>query len=64
MRLLIDAQLPRRVAHALREAGHYAIHTLDLPDRNRTTDPDLLLLAREENLILVTIILRPCHETS
>jgi len=31
MKLLIDAQLPRRLAHQLRAAGFETIHTLDLP---------------------------------
>jgi predicted nuclease of predicted toxin-antitoxin system len=36
MKFLVDAQLPRRLIHRLREAGHDAIHTLDLPDGNRS----------------------------
>ncbi len=38
MKFLVDAQLPRRLAGWLTAAGHDAIHTLDLPDRNRTAD--------------------------
>ncbi|MHB1299748.1 MAG: DUF5615 family PIN-like protein [Burkholderiales bacterium] len=38
MKFLIDAQLPRRFADWLIEAGHNALHTLDLPMKNRTTD--------------------------
>jgi predicted nuclease of predicted toxin-antitoxin system len=38
MKFLIDAQLPHRLAAQLREAGHDAIHTLDLPLGNRTPD--------------------------
>jgi predicted nuclease of predicted toxin-antitoxin system len=29
MRFLVDAQLPRRLAHRLRDRGHDALHTLD-----------------------------------
>jgi predicted nuclease of predicted toxin-antitoxin system len=36
MKFLIDAQLPRRLAHQLRTAGFEAIHTLDLPQGNRS----------------------------
>ena len=36
MKLLINAQLPRRLAHQLRAAGFEAIHTLDLPQGNRS----------------------------
>jgi predicted nuclease of predicted toxin-antitoxin system len=38
MKFLIDAQLPRRLAFHLRIAGHQAIHILDLPPGNRTSD--------------------------
>lgn len=38
MKFLIDAQLPRRLARRLEAAEHDAIHTLDLPAGNRTTD--------------------------
>jgi predicted nuclease of predicted toxin-antitoxin system len=38
MNFLIDAQLPRRFVVWLREAGHDALHTLDLPLKNRTPD--------------------------
>jgi hypothetical protein len=31
MKFLVDAQLPRRLIPRLQEAGHEAIHTLDLP---------------------------------
>ena len=38
MKFLVDAQLPRRLADYLRAAGHDAVHTLDLPNANRTTE--------------------------
>lgn len=38
MRFLIDAQLPVRLARWLRVEGHDAVHTMDLPDGNRTGD--------------------------
>ncbi len=31
MKFLVDAQLPRRFATWLTDAGHDALHTLDLP---------------------------------
>jgi predicted nuclease of predicted toxin-antitoxin system len=45
MKFLVDAQLPRRIAYRLQEAGHDAVHTLDLPEANRTTDAEILNLA-------------------
>lgn len=54
MKLLIDAQLPRRLAHGLRELGYDVVHTLDLPGRNRTPDGSILEISAHENRIVVT----------
>lgn len=50
MKFLVDAQLPRRLARRLRETGHEAIHTLDLPLGNRTTDTLINDLSARETL--------------
>jgi predicted nuclease of predicted toxin-antitoxin system len=54
MRFLVDAQLPRRIAHRLREQGHDAIHTLDLPEANRTADNTIADVADREDRVVVT----------
>ncbi len=54
MKFLIDAQLPRRLARRLRSEGHDALHTLDLPSRNRTPDETLASVANSEGRVLVT----------
>ena len=54
MKFLVDAQLPRRLAAWLRESGHDAVHTLDLPQGNRTTDRELAALAANEQRIVAT----------
>lgn len=54
MKFVFDAQLPRRAAGWLGAAGCDAIHTLDLPDGNLTTDTQLLDLADREDRVLVT----------
>ncbi len=54
MKFLVDAQLPRRIAYRLQEAGHDAVHTLDLPEANRTTDAEILNLAAREGRVVVT----------
>ncbi len=54
MKFLVDAQLPRRMALWLAEAGHDATHTLDLPAGNRTTDAAVIAYAVEEQRIVVT----------
>ncbi len=54
MKFLVDAQLPRRLAYRLCESGHEAIHTADLPDRNRTTDKDINELSVRERYVVIT----------
>jgi len=41
MKMLIDAQLPARLAHHLRRRGLEVLHTSELPLGNRTTDEEL-----------------------
>ena len=48
MNFLVDAQLPRRMTAGLTAAGCDAIHTLDLPDANRTTDQQIHDMADRE----------------
>ncbi len=54
MKFLIDAQLPRRLGRRLAELGHDVLHTLDLPEQNRTADHDLTALAMSDDRIVVT----------
>ena len=54
MKFLIDAQLPRRLGGWLRERGHDALHTLDLPLGNRTPDSDVVAFAIRDDRIVVT----------
>jgi predicted nuclease of predicted toxin-antitoxin system len=54
MNFLIDAQLPRRAVGWLTAAGCDAVHTLDLPDGNRTTGDQMLELADRESRVIVT----------
>jgi predicted nuclease of predicted toxin-antitoxin system len=54
MKLLIDAQLPWRVVRFFELAGHNAIHTLSLPDANKTTDGEIIQIAEREKRVVVT----------
>ncbi len=54
MRFIVDAQLPRRLARWLAARGHDVLHTLDLPDGNRTPDAAIVELAGRDNRIVVT----------
>lgn len=54
MKFIVDAQLPRRLAHELAAAGHDVTHTLDLPLGNRTPDTEINTLAAREGRVVVT----------
>jgi predicted nuclease of predicted toxin-antitoxin system len=54
MKFLIDAQLPRRLAGWLNEAGHDAMHTLDLPKGNRTPDQDINDISISQKRVVIT----------
>ena len=54
MNFLIDAQLPRRLAHLLMAAGNDAVHTLDLPNGNRTTDAELSAVSFQVKRVVIT----------
>ncbi len=54
MKFLIDAQLPRKLAKTINDAGYRAIHTLLLPEANKTTDADINLLSVTEEWIVIT----------
>ncbi len=54
MNLLIDAQLPRKLAIWLQQAGHDVLHTLDLPLKNRTPDSEINQISIEQDRIVIT----------
>lgn len=54
MKFLVDAHLPKRLAIQLNEAGHDALHTLDLPLKNRTPDAIINQISVDEQRVVVT----------
>ncbi len=42
------------IGRRLREAGHDVLHTLDLPDGNRTTDAEINAISDREQRVVVT----------
>jgi predicted nuclease of predicted toxin-antitoxin system len=54
LKLLADAQLPKQLAVWLRYKALYAIHTLDLPDQNKTDDEQIKAIAKEENRAVIS----------
>ncbi|MDP4231695.1 MAG: DUF5615 family PIN-like protein [Bacteroidota bacterium] len=53
-KFLLDAQLPRRLKGLFDEFGFESMHTLDLPNKNRTTDKELIRISVETDCIIVT----------
>jgi predicted nuclease of predicted toxin-antitoxin system len=54
MKFLVDAQLPRRLAIQLNTAGHDAVHTLSLPQKNRTKDGVINQISIGEQRVVIT----------
>jgi len=54
MKFLVDAQLPQRFAIWLNDAGHDAMHTLDLPRQNLTPDQELIARAKQDGRVVVS----------
>lgn len=54
MKFLIDAQLPRSLAKFLCSKGHDAIHTLELPHGNDTTDSEINQVSIAEERVVIS----------
>ena len=54
MKFIVDAQLPRRLAHFLQNAGYDTLHTLDLPHQNATPDSNINTLSIAQERIVIT----------
>lgn len=54
MKFLIDAHLPHRLVFLLRAAGHEAIHPLDMPKGNRTTDTEINDTSVRDQYVVLT----------
>ncbi|HLR26631.1 MAG TPA: DUF5615 family PIN-like protein [Fodinibius sp.] len=54
MRVLVDAQLPKRLAHLFSALDIDAKHTLELPKQNATPDQEIIDIADHEDRIVVS----------
>jgi predicted nuclease of predicted toxin-antitoxin system len=54
MKFIIDAQLPKSLSDFLNTVGHDAMHTLELPEMNRTGYNTIATKANNELLIVIT----------
>jgi predicted nuclease of predicted toxin-antitoxin system len=54
MKFIVDTQLPKSLSDFLKNAGYDSIHTLELPEMNRTKDAAITEKADMESRIVVT----------
>jgi len=54
MKFLLDAQLPKKLSLFLNYRGYDSLHTLDLPNQNKSKDSELNILSISERRVLVS----------
>ena len=54
MKFIVDAQLPKSLSELLKSKGYDAMHTLDLPAKNATSDNDITQIALSQDRIVIT----------
>ena len=54
MKFLIDAHLPRKLSLFLSWKGYDAVHTLDLPNQNRTKDSQINQISIDECRVVIS----------
>jgi len=54
MKFIVDAQLSNALSDFIKSKGIDSIHTLELPDKNKTQDGYIIRLATDEQLIVIT----------
>jgi len=54
VKFIIDALLPKLLSDFLKLKGYDSIHTLELPEKNKTTDRQIIKLSGEKNMIVVS----------
>lgn len=54
MRFIVDAQLPKKLSQLLNDLGYDSIHTLDLQNRNATSDKFICELSLKDKRIVLS----------
>jgi len=54
MKFLIDAHLPKKLSLFLSWKGYDAVHTLDLPNQNRTKDSQINQISIDEHRVVIS----------
>ena len=54
MKFIVDAQLPQALSDLLKYRGYDSIHTLELPEKNATSDDVITEIAISQKRIVIT----------
>ena len=54
MKFIVDAHLPKKLSYFLQKKGYDSIHTLDLPNKNSSSDLEINELSLKENRIVIS----------
>lgn len=54
MKFIVDAQLPKSLSNFLIKKGYDSLHTLDLPEKNKTKDTQIAKLANKEQRFVIS----------
>ncbi len=54
MRFLVDAQLPKSLSEFLKWKGFDSLHTLELPQKNKTSDALIIQIAESEKRVVIS----------
>jgi predicted nuclease of predicted toxin-antitoxin system len=54
MKFFIDAQMPYGLVLFIRKKGYEAYHTDDLPNKEETTDSEIRVFSKNNDLIVIT----------
>jgi len=54
VKFIVDAQLPKSLSEFLNQKGFDSIHTLDLPQLNKTSDNVIISIAFEQKRVVIT----------
>jgi predicted nuclease of predicted toxin-antitoxin system len=54
VKFIVDAQLPNSLSILLKSKGHDSIHTLDFPQRNKTSDTEIIEVALKEARVIIS----------
>jgi len=54
LKFLVDAHLPKKLALLISWKGYDALHTLDLPNKNRTKDSEINQFSLNEKRVVIS----------